>query len=181
MSSAYLKLLIFLPAILIPACVSSSPELLSCVQLCDPMDCSLPGFSVHGIFQARILECVCHFLLQEIFPTQGLNPGLLHCRQTLYHLIHQGSHVIDAHTYKCHIQHMILLSPLPPPKTNQSDTSYPQVCLGYLSASMIIFIICTTWDVLQTPHLMCKLKELSHLLSELFKFCWKTLGEKGSC
>ena len=33
----------------------------------------------------------CHFLLQEIFPTQGLNPGLLHCRQMLYHLSHQGS------------------------------------------------------------------------------------------
>ena len=33
----------------------------------------------------------CHFLLQEIFPTEGLNPGLLHCRQTLYHLSHQGS------------------------------------------------------------------------------------------
>ena len=30
----------------------------------------------------------CHFLLQEIFPTQGLNPGLPHCRQTLYHLSH---------------------------------------------------------------------------------------------
>ena len=30
----------------------------------------------------------CHFLLQEIFPTQGLNPGLLHCRQMLYHLSH---------------------------------------------------------------------------------------------
>ena len=28
----------------------------------------------------------CHFLLQEIFPTQGLNPGLPHCRQMLYHL-----------------------------------------------------------------------------------------------
>ena len=28
----------------------------SCLTLCDPMDCSLPGFSVHGIFQARILE-----------------------------------------------------------------------------------------------------------------------------
>ena len=25
----------------------------------------------------------CYFLLQEIFPTQGLNPGLLHCRQML--------------------------------------------------------------------------------------------------
>ena len=33
----------------------------------------------------------CHFLLQEIFLIQGLNPGLLHCRQTLYHLSHQGS------------------------------------------------------------------------------------------
>ena len=28
----------------------------------------------------------CHFLLQRIFRTQGLNPGLLHCRQILYHL-----------------------------------------------------------------------------------------------
>ena len=34
----------------------------------------------------------CHCLLQGIFPTQGLNLGLLHCRQTLYPLSHQGSH-----------------------------------------------------------------------------------------
>ena len=33
----------------------------------------------------------CHFLLQGIFPAQGLNPGLLHCRQILYWLSHQGS------------------------------------------------------------------------------------------
>ena len=32
----------------------------------------------------------CHFVLQRIFPTQGLNPGLPHCRQTLYRLRHQG-------------------------------------------------------------------------------------------
>ena len=32
-----------------------------------------------------------HFLLQEIFPTQGLNLGLPHCGQMLYHLSHQGS------------------------------------------------------------------------------------------
>ena len=31
---------------------------LLCLTLCDPMDCSLPGSSVHGIFQARILEWV---------------------------------------------------------------------------------------------------------------------------
>ena len=33
----------------------------------------------------------CHSLLQEIFPTQGLNAGLPHCRQTPYRLSHQGS------------------------------------------------------------------------------------------
>ena len=33
----------------------------------------------------------CHALVQGIFPTQGLNPGLPHCRQILYHLSHQGS------------------------------------------------------------------------------------------
>ena len=33
----------------------------------------------------------CHFLLQGSFPTQGSNPGLLHCRQIFYHLSHQGS------------------------------------------------------------------------------------------
>ena len=33
----------------------------------------------------------CHFLLQGIFPTQGSNPGLPHCRQPLYRLSHQGS------------------------------------------------------------------------------------------
>ena len=153
------------------------------VRLCDPMDCSPPGSSVHGILQARVLEwvatpssrgssqpCVekiktvssaspplqvdslllsdqgspvCSFLsltvcssltlmqelqseserhsvvsdslrphdlyspwtclgqnagvgslslLQRIFPTQGSNSGLLHCRQILYQLSHKGSH-----------------------------------------------------------------------------------------
>ena len=33
----------------------------------------------------------CHSFLQEILPTQGLKPGLLHCRQILYLLSHQGS------------------------------------------------------------------------------------------
>ena len=59
--------------------------------LCNPMDCSLPGSSVHGIFQARILEWAAISFSRGIFPTQGSNPGLPHCRQTLYHLSHQGS------------------------------------------------------------------------------------------
>ena len=45
--------------------------------LCNPMDCSLLGFLVHGILQARILEWVA-ILLQGIFPTQGWNLCLLH-------------------------------------------------------------------------------------------------------
>ena len=57
----------------------------SCPTLCDLMDCSCPGFSVHGIILARTLEWGCYFLLQGIFPNQVLNPGLLHCRQILCH------------------------------------------------------------------------------------------------
>ena len=49
----------------------------SCPTLCDPMDCSPPGSSVHGIFQARILEwvaiafsrdicvCMCKYILKS--------------------------------------------------------------------------------------------------------------------
>ena len=102
----------------------------SCPFLCNSMDCSPPGFSIHGILQARILEwvaitfsrgsawlndwtqvsCVADWFftvwatreapilewvamssLQGIFPTQGSNPDLLHCRRILYFLSHQGS------------------------------------------------------------------------------------------
>ena len=55
-----------------------------CPTLCDPMD-----YTVHKILQARILEYFS--LLQEIFPTQGSNPDLLHCRQILYQLSPKGS------------------------------------------------------------------------------------------
>ena len=50
----------------------------SCPTLCDSMDSSPPGFSIHGVFQARILEWVAISFSRGIFPTQGLNPGLLH-------------------------------------------------------------------------------------------------------
>ena len=44
-----------------------------------------------GILQARILEWVAKTLLQRPVPTQGWKPGLLHRRQILYNLSHQGS------------------------------------------------------------------------------------------
>ena len=91
----------------------------ACPRLCEPVDCSLPGSSVHGISQTRILESKsCSVvsdslrphglyspwnslgqntgvgslsLLQGIFPTQGSNPGLPHCRRIVYQLTHKGS------------------------------------------------------------------------------------------
>ena len=63
----------------------------SCLTLCNPMDCSPPGSSVHEIFQARILEWVAISFSRGIFPTQGSNPGFLHCRQILYQLSYKGS------------------------------------------------------------------------------------------
>ena len=63
----------------------------SCLTLCDPMDCSPPGSSVHGDSPGKNTGVGCHGLIQGIFPTQGLNPGLPHCRWILYRLSHQGS------------------------------------------------------------------------------------------
>ena len=60
----------------------------SCPTLCNPMDWSPPGSSVHEISQSRILEYVLKeesFLLQGIFLTQGSNSCLLFGRQILYH------------------------------------------------------------------------------------------------
>ena len=62
-----------------------------CLTLCDIMNCSTPGSSVHGDSPGKNIGEGCHSLLQGIFPTQGLNPGLPHCRWILYHLSHQGS------------------------------------------------------------------------------------------
>ena len=95
--------------------VKSASEIAQlCPTLSDPMDCSLPGSSIHGIFQARVLEwgaiafsvhglySPCNSpgqntgvgslsLLQEIFLTQRLNPGLPRCSWILDQLSHKES------------------------------------------------------------------------------------------
>ena len=62
----------------------------SCPALCDAMNCSLPGSSVHGTFQGRILEWVASPFSRGTFLTQGSNPSPRCCRQTLYRLSPQG-------------------------------------------------------------------------------------------
>ena len=61
--------------------------------LCDPIDCSLPGSSLHRDSPGRNTGVGCHALLQGISPTQGSNPGLWHCRRSLYHLSHQEARI----------------------------------------------------------------------------------------
>ena len=58
-------------------------SLQSCLTLGDPTGCSPPGFSVHGILQARILEWVAIAFSRESSQTQGPNPGLLNLRRIL--------------------------------------------------------------------------------------------------
>ena len=69
-----------------PPCPSPTPRVHSdsCPSLCDPMDSpwNSPGQNT-GVSSL--------FLLQVIFPTQELNPGLMHCRWILYQLSYQGS------------------------------------------------------------------------------------------
>ena len=56
------------------------------------MDCSPPGSSAHGIFQARILEPTAHILLQGIFLTLGLNMHLMRLLNWQA-ILYQGHHL----------------------------------------------------------------------------------------
>ena len=64
---------------------------LNCVRLCDPMDCGPARLLCSQDSSGKNTGVGCHALLQGIFPTQGLNPGLPYCRQILYLLSHQGN------------------------------------------------------------------------------------------
>ena len=55
------------------------------------MDCSPPGSSIRGDSPGKNTGVGCLTLLQGIFPTQGSNLGLPHCRRIIYRLSHQGS------------------------------------------------------------------------------------------
>ena len=54
----------------------------SCSILCDPTDCSPPGSSVYRDYPGKDTGVGCHALLQGLFPTQGLNPGIKSTLQT---------------------------------------------------------------------------------------------------
>ena len=79
-----LLLSIFFSSYCVYVCVSCS-----CPTLCDPHGLWPTRLLCPLYFPGKITGAGCYFLLQVIFPTQGSNLGLPHCRQILYHLNHQ--------------------------------------------------------------------------------------------
>ena len=73
--------------------VQRAKQLRSCPAVCDPMDCSPPGSSVHGILQARILEWVAiSFSWGSSRPRDQILASYIYCigRRVLYHQCHLG-------------------------------------------------------------------------------------------
>ena len=65
----FLKYVLYLCCVYVCAVLCLFAQL--CLTLCNPMDCSPPGSSVHGDSPGKNTGVGCHALLQGIFPTQG--------------------------------------------------------------------------------------------------------------
>ena len=107
-------------------CVCSVTQL--CSTLCDPVDCSAPGSSVHGIFQARTLEWVA--ISSSRRSSCPRKPGLLPHRRLLHLLSHGGSPCIPS---------------IPSPKFCKGTFSERTFCLplgeaAYLHLSKVAFL-----------------------------------------
>ena len=85
------------------ACMHTK-SLQSCLTLCDPADSSPPGSSVHGIFQARVLEwgaiafSVLIFLLAILIPACASSSPVFLMMYSAYQLNKQGDNIQDSHT-----------------------------------------------------------------------------------
>ena len=95
-------LILYCPLLLLP---SIFPSIVSVLWLIVSHSDKSNSLSSHRLYPTRLLcpwnypdkktGVGCHPLLQGNFPTQGSNPGLLHCRQILYHMSHQESSVLQ--------------------------------------------------------------------------------------
>ena len=133
----------------------------------------------HGLQPTRLLRpwdspgkntgVGCHFLLQGIFPTQGSNPGLPHCRQMLYHLSHQGSHLLlpTFHSFWTAVLEKTLESPLDckeiQPVHPKGDQSW--VFIGRTDAK-------AETPILWPPH-------ANSLIHQKSPWCWERLRAGG--
>ena len=109
------------------------------------MDCSLPvSFLCPWKSPGKNTGVACHFLFQGIFPTQGSNPGLLHCRQILYCLSSvQFSHSVMSSSLCLHgMQHARLPCPSPTPRVYSNSCPLSQWCHPTISSSVVPFSSC---------------------------------------
>ena len=112
--------------------------------LCNPMDCSQPGSSVHGILQARVLEWVAiPFSRGSSQPRDWTQLGLLNCRHILYCLNHQGSPTLKP--FPRPLFFLLPLSPLiqaPPPLSYWYNC--PILCLVTHTQLLKFYMISTS-------------------------------------
>ena len=96
----------------------------------------------------------CRFLLQRIFPSQGSNPGLLHCRQMLYRLSYEGSPLTRKHVCKIHrkfISRLILSIFISIYTFMNSQKSSKKETTKYSYRRSIYSFTYTPYDVTLTP------------------------------
>ena len=108
----------------------------------------------HGLWPTRLLHpwdfpgkntgVGCRFLLQGIFPTQGLNPGLPHCRQTLHPLSHKGSPTVDVPLPNKNPT-ASQISRIRPKEWLESSHPFFASALQYMSRAMVTKICDQTW------------------------------------
>ena len=129
--------------------------MLSCVWLfCDPMDCSLPGSSVHGISQARILECIAIFFSRGSSRPRQTDSSPLNHQGSPHTLIKnnlllknassvQFSHSVVSDSLWPHgLQHDRLPCPSPSPRACSNSCPSSQWCHPTISSSVIPFSSC---------------------------------------
>ena len=119
------------------------------------MDCSLPTSSVHGLLQARILEWVCHALLQGNLPNPGIEPASLTSPTlgggffttsttwealTMYQF--QFSSVVSDSLRPPGLQHARPPCPSPTPRVYSNSCPLSQWCHPTISSSVVPFSSC---------------------------------------
>ena len=125
-----------------------------CPPVCNPMEYSLPGFSVHGIssqrksvFSSKNTRVDCHDILPGLFPTQGLNSDLLQCRRS--EPVCEFSHSVLSDCLQPHEMQHTRLS-CPSATTGPCSNSYPesQQCHPTILSSISLLVECSHQNTL---------------------------------
>ena len=141
-----LKLCMITASVIIFSSSSESEVAQSCPTLCNPMDCSLPGFSVHGIFQARVLEWAAISFSRG--SSQPRDQTLVSCIASRRFTVWATREVSPAQSnYKWHFLHWALFSVLlwwgsghdVLPVSQSSFSQIKNSWLGFFRITLLVF------------------------------------------